>query len=276
MSSDSLSRMTLLGALLALAIAATACDAPMSSPSTLERPQILAVQFTPRVLQLGSSQGVLVLGHDLSTTPITLEGCMLPWIPEESGIRCAAEDVPSLPEHLRGALPLGSGTEESPQEVTFLLPAIPLPTCTTDADCYGLGGCADGTCPLRLWIRVDDEPDGGALNAVAQIATGDLIDNPAVTALSTEVLEAPLPTTLEIGQEVIVVPTLTDPYGEGGQVLSYFTTGGSFNPWHTNEGTPSTFTAPIEAGEVTLTVIVRDPGGGVGWAQHTLTVTEAP
>lgn len=201
---------------------------------------------------------------------------MLPWIPEESGVRCAAEDVTELPEYLRGALPLGSGTEESPHEVTFSLPAIPLPTCTTDADCYGLGACADGTCPLRLWIRVDDEPDGGALNAVAQIATGDLIDNPAVTALSTEALEAPLPTTLEIGQEVIVVPTLTDPYGEGGQVLSYFTTGGSFNPWHTNEGTPSTFTAPIEAGEVTLTVIVRDPGGGVGWAQHTLTVTEAP
>jgi hypothetical protein len=276
MSSNPLSHMTRLGALLAIALAATACDEPMSSPSTLELPKILAVQFTPRVLQPGSSQSVIVLGHDLSATPITLEGCLLPWIPEESGIRCAAEDVTDLPEFLRAALPLGTGTESSPHEVTFTLPPIPLPTCTVDADCYGLGSCVDGTCPLRIWIRVDDEPDGGALNAVAQLTTGELMDNPAVTALSAETTQIPLPATLQVGQELVVTPTLTDPYGEGGQVVSYFATGGSFSPWRTNEGAPSTWTAPDEADDVTLTIIVRDPGGGVGWTQHTLTVTEAP
>ncbi len=51
-------------------------------------------------------------------------------------------------------------------------------------------------------------------------------------------------------------------------------------PWRTRAedgvAAPSTLTAPAEAGEITLTVIIRDPGGGVGWVHHTLTVTEAP
>jgi len=276
MSSDFLSRLTLFGALMALAMVGTACDEAMDSPSTLERPQILAVQFTPRVLQPGSTQRAVVLGHDLSTTPVTLEACVLPWTPEESGIRCSAEDVPDLPPFLQAALPLGSATEDTPHEVTFALPEIPLPECTTDADCYGLGSCVDGTCPLRMWMRIDDEPDGGALNTIAQIATGDVMDNPAITALSSEDAETALPSTLVASAELVVVPTLTDPYGEGGRVVTYFASDGRFDPWRTNEGNPSTFTAPDDPGEVTLTVIVRDPGGGVGWLQHTMTITEAP
>ncbi|MDP6943571.1 MAG: hypothetical protein QF464_05430, partial [Myxococcota bacterium] len=85
-----------------------------------------------------------------------------------------------------------------------------------------------------------------------------------------------LPDTLEVGSELIVTPTLTDPLGQGGQVVSYFTSGGRFDPWRTREGAPSTLSAPEEPGEITLTIIVRDPGGGVGWRQHNLTVTEAP
>ena len=276
MSSHFLHRLTALSALCALAVFATACDEQMDSPSTLERPQILAVQFTPRILEPGSTQRAVVLGHDLSTTPVTLEGCLLPWTPEEQGIRCAAEDVTELPEFLRTALDLGTAAEETPHEVAFSIPAIPLPTCTTDAECYGLGACVDGTCPLRMWIRVDDEPDGGALTAIAQIATGESVDNPEVTALTTEDVDTALPDSLESGKELVVVPTLTDPYGEGGRVVTYFASGGRFDPWRTNEGNPSTFTAPAEAGDVTLTVIVRDHGGGVGWRQHTMSITEAP
>ena len=258
------------------ALFAAACDEPMGSPSTLEDAQILAVQFTPRVLQPGESQEVRVLGHALSDTPISLEACILPWSPEEAGIRCAAEDVPDLPEYLQSALPLGSAPADTPHQASFALPDIPLPSCETDADCYGFGTCVDGSCPIRLWIKVDDEPDGGALNSIAQISTGDVVDNPEVIALHSDGEESPIPESVQVGEEVEVTPKLSDPLGEGGRVVTYFTSAGSFKPWRTNEGGPSTWTAPDEAGEVTWSVIVRDPGGGVGWLQHTITVTEAP
>lgn len=263
-------------AALCLALLGVACDDEMGSPSTLEDAQIMAVQFTPRVLEPGGTHTAMVLGHALSETPLSLEACILPWIPEESGIRCSAEDVSELPEFLRGPIALGSGTAEAPQEVSFGIPNIPAPTCSTDAECFGLASCVDGTCPIRLWVKVVDESPEGALDAIAQIATGESVDNPEVTALEAEDRQGGLPETLGVGKTLVVQPTVTDPYGEGGRVLTYFTSKGTFDPWRTNEDGPSTYTAPEEAGEVTLTVIVRDPGGGVGWAQHTLTITEAP
>ena len=117
---------------------------------------------------------------------------------------------------------------------------------------------------------------GGALKAIAQLATGELVDNPEVSALSVAGEESALPDTLAAGATLTIEPTVSDPYGEGGRVVTYFASAGSFDPWRTNEAGPSTYTAPAEAEEVTLTVIVRDPGGGVGWTQHTLSVTEAP
>ena len=269
-------RHTALATALCLALLSTACDEEMGSPSTLEGPQILAVQFTPRVLQPGSPQKMVVLGHALSATPISAEACVLPWTPEEAGVRCSAEDVPDLPELVRGALPLGTAPEETPHELSFSLPPLSAPACTTDAECYGLGTCVDGACPIRLWIKLDDEDDGGALKAIAQLATGELLDNPEVSALSVAGDESALPDTLAAGATLTIQPTVSDPYGEGGRVVTYFASAGSFDPWRTNEAGPSTYTAPAEAEEVTLTVIVRDPGGGVGWAQHTLSVTEAP
>ncbi len=263
-------------ALILFALTGIACDEPMGSPSTLEGAQILAIKFTPRVLQPGETQKVEVLGHAMSGAPITMEGCILPWTPEESGVRCAAEDVPDLPEYLQSAIPLGSSSEDTPYEASFALPEIPLPSCEVDADCYGFGTCVDGSCPIRLWIRFDDEPEGGALNTIAQISTGELIDNPEVTALALGSDKEPLPESVQVGEELEVVPELTDPNGEGGRVVTYFTSAGSFSPWRTNEGGPSTWTAPEEPGEVTWSVVVRDPGGGVGWMTHTFTVTEAP
>ena len=248
----------------------------MASPSTLEDPQILAVQFTPRILTPGGTHTAVILGHALSDTPLSLEACVLPWMAEEAGLRCSAEEVSDLPEFLQGPIPLGAGSAERPHEVSFTLPEISAPTCSTDAECYGLATCVDGTCPLTLWVKVDDASPEGALSAIAQISTGDTIENPEFTALGVAERDGALPETLGVGKELTIQPSITDPYGQGGRVITYFASAGSFDPWRTNEEGPSTFTAPAEAAEVTLTLIVRDPGGGVGWVQHTLNVTEAP
>ena len=71
-------------AAVALTLVIGGCDDDMSSPSTLERPQILAVQLSPRALTPGVDHELRALGHALDDTALSWEACVLPWIPEES------------------------------------------------------------------------------------------------------------------------------------------------------------------------------------------------
>ncbi len=275
-------RVGLRHALLGLALLLGACDDETESPSTLARPQILAVQVTPRVLTPGANHEARVLGHDLDDAALQWQACLIPWLPATSDAPCA--DITDLPEDLTAMLAAldlledleSLQTPRTGNPVTFDAPDFQVPSCTTDKDCGEYIPCVAGTCQLGVSIRVEDTREDGALRAILQLTTGDDADHPEVTALHTDVPDTPLPTTVEAGDKLVVTPEITDPFGEGGQVVSYFTTDGAFDPWRTREGAPSKWTAPDEAGEVTLTVIVRDPGGGVGWAQHTVTVTVAP
>lgn len=265
-----------------LTLSLGACDDDKESPSTLEYPQILAVQVTPRVLTPGASHEARVLGHDLDDAALQWQACLIPWMPATSDAPCT--DVAEVSEDLTAmlqALDLLEDLEDlqaprTGNPVTFDAPDFPAQSCEDDADCGQYVPCVDGACQLGLSLRVEDSREEGALRTMLRLVTGEDTAHPEVTGLYTEMASSALPSTVEAGSELVVTPELTDPYGEGGLVVSYFTSGGAFDPWRTRDGAPSTWTAPDEAGEVTLTVIVRDPGGGVGWAQHPVTVTLAP
>ena len=272
------------GVLIALALVgalcAGACDDDMESPSTLSDPQILAVQLTPRTLSPGEPQTLTALGHDLEDAALEWSACLLPWVPAEDGVYCAAEGIDEIPAPWNAAFTLGTGnplTDLDLIEITSM-PIVQSP-CDADEDCL-FGTCVESACVYALWLRVTDSREDGALTTTLQITTGDAVPHPTITALETDIADEALPGTIAAGAELVVTPRFDDPYGEGGQVVSYFTTGGAFAPWRTRAedgvAAPSTLTAPAEAGEITLTVIIRDPGGGVGWVHHTLTVTEAP
>jgi hypothetical protein len=268
-------RCALLGGVLALALCAGACGDDMESPSTLVDPQLLAIQMTPRNLSPGEPHQLVALGHDLDAAALDWSVCVLPWLPEEAGVRCAAEDIAELPAPYNAAIELGSG---NPLTGIDTLPILETP-CEGNDDCL-FGTCADGSCAANLWLRVTDTRDKGALTTTLQVTSGAAAAHPTISRLETDAAGEALPDTLAASAELVVTPTFDDPNGAGGQVVSYFTTGGAFDPWRTRaedgEAAPSTLTAPEEAGEITLTIIVRDPGGGVGWLNHTLTVTEAP
>ena len=94
---------------LCLALLASACDEDMTSPSTLEDPQVLAIQLDPSKLTPGTTHEAVAIGHALDKSSLSWQACALPWIPEEAGVRCGAEDVPGLPAPFNAALPLGDG-----------------------------------------------------------------------------------------------------------------------------------------------------------------------
>ncbi len=283
----------LAGVLAMFAVGASGCDDDMESPSTLVDPQILAVQLTPRNLQPGETHTAVVLGHGIEDAALTWQSCILPWLPEEAGLRCAAEDItPEAIAQITGltddtqladmvdmvnqAIPLNPDDTTLGHTLSFPTFAPPTNPCETTADCSGFGDCINQTCTLGLWLRVDDPRDNGALTTLAHLTPGEVLDNPSVTDLYKDQAGTALPSELQAGAEVVILPALVDPMGEGGTVVSYYTTGGRFDPWRNRQEAPVTLTAPDEPGEITLTAIVRDPGGGVGWLQRTLTITEAP
>ena len=261
------------------ALCAGACDDDMESPSTLDGAQILALQMSPRYLTPGAPHTLTALGHDLDDAALEWSLCLLPWIPTEAGVICAAETVAGIPDPFNTAISLGTGNPLSDEDI-IERSGLPISTdaCTSDDECV-YGSCVDGACFYTLWLRAIDTRPEGALMATLQVTTGEATPHPSITALETE--GAPLPESLAVNEELLITATADDPNGQGGQVISFFTSGGAFDPWRARvredgKTAPTTFTAPEEAGEVTFTVIVRDPGGGVSWTDHTLTVTAAP
>jgi hypothetical protein len=244
------------------------CDEDEQSPSTLEERQILAIQVTPRSLSPGQSHTLSVLGHELDDDTLTWQTCLLPWIPELEGIQCAAEEF-------GGLIALGSG---NPLMVDVPDMFVEPSGCVSNTDCDEQGVCDEGVCRLTMtwWVKVTDERENGALDTVRSISTGPAVDNPSIDALEGETPGQPLADTVVAGAELAVTPLFSDPLGEGDLLVSYFTTGGVFDPWRTFDGASSTLTAPDDVGELTLTVIIRDSGGGVGWFQTNIMVVEAP
>jgi hypothetical protein len=156
-----------------------------------------------------------------------------------------------------------------------VLPWVPEvdPICPSGAVALGSGNPVTIDPPAGatvLHVRLDARsPDGSAEPAILRLQAGAKGSNLSVT-LQQEGGEA-LPdrvtktATLKLRSSV--------PGGApAGAFNTFYATGGDFAPWRTLGSDASSWQAPDLAGPVTVTVIVRDGQGGVGWQRATLTV----
>lgn len=190
----------------------------------------------PRVLALQATPRAIPTSGTVVLDALVHAGAGLTWS------ACAAPWQPSVPlKCATGAIPLGVGAP-----ITVAFPA--------DLDTVYVQLAVDGGTPAVLRLTRSD----------------DVSANPAVTALRVED-DSPLPGTLGVSKTLLVEAVAENPDGSE-LVTTYFTTGGKVDPWHTLALGAATWTAPAEPGPVTLTAVVRDANGGVGWRSESVEV----
>lgn len=114
-----------------------------------------------------------------------------------------------------------------------------------------------------LHVRLDSRgPAGVAEPAILRLQAGAKGVNPVV--------ELELATGLALPAGVVKAGSVRLRSRVAGGVLAdgvntFFATAGEFSPWHTLRADVSTWAVPGLPGAATLTVVVRDGAGGVGW-----------
>lgn len=147
------------------------------------------------------------------------------------------------------------------------------PACRTGAWPLGAGASVNVAVPAglgTLYLRIDaNGPNGPAPPAVARwsaFASGT--NHPVqVTAVETGQL---LDAASAGGRLVLRAASATAANVE--QTRTWYATAGDFLPWRTRGATPTTWSAPAQAGKAVLVCVSRDGLGGVGWSKWDLNV----
>jgi hypothetical protein len=207
-------------------------------PSLLSGPRVLAIRAEPRVLPSADAPDAPVTLEALVHEGTTFEWqlCAAPWQGTDSGASLACAT---------GAVAMGSGNP-----ITFTPP--------DDLDSF--------------YVLLEA---GEALPAVLRLTRSSdaALPNPEVTAIRKQDGSA-LPKTVVAQEALSLEVTATNP-ADTELVATFFTTGGGFDPWRSVLPSGSTLTAPAEPGPFTITAVIRDTAGGVGWRTETLEVSGA-
>ena len=147
------------------------------------------------------------------------------------------------------------------------------PVCPSGALALGSGNPVTVDPPAgapALYVRLDARgPSGRAEPAIVRLQAGATGRNPLVAIEQDS--GAAVPATLAKAADIRLRPRV--PGGSPtGAFTTFYATGGTFSPWRTVGSDASRWQAPELPGPVTVTVIVRDGQGGVGWQSATVAV----
>lgn len=121
-----------------------------------------------------------------------------------------------------------------------------------------------------LHVRLDARgPKGVAEPAILRLQAGAKGVNPTVELETASGVA--LPDGVAKGGTVRLRPRVAGGALADG-VNTFFATTGEFSPWHTLGSDASTWTVPGLPGPATVTVVVRDGAGGVGWRSAAIEV----
>lgn len=163
---------------------------------------------------------------------------------------------------------------------TFSWDACPAPwipgqelSCPTDPIPLGSGNPLEVTLPPLeldvLYLRLlTTSPNGDPLPTVRPLFADVPAENPRLVGLEND--EGPLPESVATKEAVRVAIRLDDP--PAGQVTSFFTSHGKFDPWRAFEEQSAVFRAPAEAGMATIFAVTRDSDGGASWLETSIEV----
>ena len=208
-----------------------------AGPSLLTGPKILAMRVQTATTSTSSTSTAYIIDavtHDVGE--LSYKVCVSPWIPDENGVNCSS--------------------------IEFPLPSGPLADSTLiDLDAYPIPD--DYRARLEtLYVRADDANES-VVPAIFELELEGQIDNPELESISING-EPAENWTPSIGEHTVSL-NFRDGYDPKETITSFFTTDGSFSPWRSFDGLPSTLTIETETTNLKIYVITRKAGAGASW-----------
>jgi hypothetical protein len=209
------------------------------SPSQITEPRVLALRVTTTTIAASSTAAaylVEALTHEVEELKYSV--CVSPWVPTETGVECTSLDFPLPP----GPTALS----------TFIdIAAYPIP----DEYLQTI---------KELYVRADDENET-ITPTIFKLDLQSAPENPAIKAIKIA-NESPEDWIPSIGDHEVTLE-YEEGFDSSGIISSFYTTTGSFGPWRSFDGDPSTLTLDAVDGPINLYVISRVQGKGSSWIQ---------